>query len=503
MTQLTKNLIEADSQEPLHRRVREAILRDLREGSLRPGDRLPPTRTLAQRLGVNRGTVHTAYDGLVRDGILAAHVGRGTFVAEVLPAEVFGTGAEPGEFRWRDHFAGIEPPVRDALPAPASVEAAFHRNVPDPALFPAEQFRAALSAVLAEEGAPLLSYAPVEGHPDFVTFLLAYLRERRGVIARPEEVLIANGSAQALDLIARAFLRPGDTVAVEEPSYSGALELFRACGARLVGIPVDEEGVRPPETEAVLSRERPKLFYLMPTFHNPTGRSLGADRRARIVEIARRAAVPLVEDDFDAELFYDAPPPAPLKSLPGSDGVIYIGTPSKMLFPGLRIGWVAAAPAVIERLGRIKQIADLSSSQLLQAALVRFARDGELDRHTEMVRRVYAERRNALLAALARWMPKGTAWTRPQGGMSLLVTLPEPAESLRVLREAAAESVLFSPGGWFFLENGSRHLRLCFGTTPVDRIEAGIERLARAVRRVLAEGGERERRRPEPVLPPV
>ncbi len=489
-------------------RLQAEILRRIRLGLLRPGDRLPPTRRLAAELGVNRGTVTAAYQDLRAAGVLAGHVGRGTFVDRELSLTALGP-AEPtgGRFRWSDHFAGFDPPreetsLRQAARAADGDVISFAGGVPDPSLFPTEAFRKALNAVLRESGSALLAYGAPEGHAEFLSFLRGYL-SARGVVAQDDELLVVNGSQQAVDLVARAFLRPGDTVVVEEPSYYGAIELFQGYGARLVSVPLDAEGIVLEATEAVLARERPKLVYVMPTFQNPTGGVMSPARREALVALSTRYEIPVVEDDFDGELYYDGPPPAPLKALPGSAGVIYVGTPSKMLFPGLRIGWIAAPAPVVARLGRIRRMADLSGSPLLQAALARFAGGGGLERHMAVVREAYAGRVARLTGALERHMPPGTRWTRPRGGLSLLVTLPEGLDSGELLPDAARTGVLFSPGRLFYLNDGRRHLRLSFGNVPTGRVEDGVRRLAEVIRRAQARTAAGPESLRDVALPPV
>jgi 2-aminoadipate transaminase len=235
--------------------------------------------------------------------------------------------------------------------------------------------------------------------------------------------------------------------------------------------------------ERVLERHGPKLFYCQPTCHNPTGLGMAADTRRRLLAAAARHQVPIVEDGFDGSLYYGARPPGPLKAQDVDGVVIYIGTFSKILFPGLRLGWLVAPPPVIERLQAAKQLADLHTSALIQAAVHRFCERRLLDRHAARVAREYRRRREMLLAALGRRMPKGTTWTQPTGGFSLFVTLPEGLMASRLLPLALEHGVAFTPGDAFFLGGGdTRTLRLSFSSIPTDQIDRGVQRLAEAIR---------------------
>jgi DNA-binding transcriptional MocR family regulator len=510
MPNIANFALDRETPGSLKEKLRGEILRQIRLGIMRPGDRLPPSRRLADDLSVNRGTVSAVYDELVDEGVLDSHVGRGTFVTADLSLDILGPAEiQNGEFRWRDHFTRFAEPSRERAFL-TEVEGrergsmiSFVGMVPDESLFPTEPFRKALNAVLKSEGAGLLSYGPPEGHDGFLGFLRDYLARTRGVQVEENQVLAVNGSQQALDLIGRAFLRPGDTVLVEEPSYYGALEIFKGYGARFVGVPVDGHGIRVEGMESILARERPKLIYVMPTFQNPTGVTLSPARREALVQLATRYEVPLIEDDFDGELYYDAPPPPALKTQPDSDAVIYIGTPSKILFPGLRIGWVAASEPVVRHLSRIKQVADLSGSQLLQAALARFAQSGALATHMTRVRETYGDRARKLHLALERHMPPGVTWTRPQGGLSILVSLPGGLDASDLMEDAAAAGVLYTPGRMLFVGDGAAHLRLTFGKVPTDEVDEGVRRLARVIRRALGRRSERPRSHRRRTLPPV
>ena len=498
---------------PLARQIQAHLERLVREGLLPPGSKLPATRELADELGVNRATVVLAYEELVAAGWARARVGQGTFVAE-RPTERAEVEAAPrrrvAAIEWSEIFSrsaqiiGAEDERRRNRAAPNTGGAgviSFAGGMPDSALFPTDAFRRALNDVIRREGEALLQYYPVAGYPPLRRYLSTYLL-RFGLEASPDEILIVNGSQQGFDLIARTLVDPGDSVAIEQPTYPRAMQVFRSFGAQLIVVPWDDEGPRPDVFERVLERHGPKLFYCQPTCHNPTGLGMAGDTRRRLLAAAARHHVPIVEDGFDGSLYYGARPPGPLKAQDADGVVIYIGTFSKILFPGLRLGWLVAPPPVIERLQAAKQLADLHTSALIQAAVHRFCERRLLDRHAARVAREYRRRREMLLAALARRMPKGTTWTQPTGGFSLLLTLPEGLTASRLLPMALEHGVTFTPGDAFWLNGDeSRALRLSFSSIPTEQIERGVQRLAEAIR-----AGQRRHPRtsaPERVAVPV
>jgi DNA-binding transcriptional MocR family regulator len=333
-----------------------------------------------------------------------------------------------------------------------------------------------------EEGAALLQYSPTGGYPPLLRYLSSYLL-RFGVEADPEEILIVNGSQQGFDLIARTLLDPGDVVAIEQPTYPRAMEVFRASGAQLLAVPWDPAGPRVELLERLLERHAVKFFYCQPSAHNPTGRRVDEKTARRLLEVASRAQVPIVEDGFDVSLDYGRRPPVPLRALDRDGLVLYIGTFSKILFPGLRLGWLVAPRPVVERLAAAKQLADLHTSPLIQAAVHRFCEGRLLDRHLARVTAEYGRRRDALLAALRRRMPDTAAWTEPTGGFSLLLTLPPGLDASELLPRALEAGVAFTPGSAFFVDGGGQEtLRLSFSAVPPARIDEGVRRLADLIR---------------------
>jgi DNA-binding transcriptional MocR family regulator len=273
-------------------------------------------------------------------------------------------------------------------------------------------------------------------------------------------------------------------VVVEDPTYSGALALFRMLGARLLPVPMDDDGLDVDHLAGLLARERPRLVYTIPTFHNPTGQTLSAARRIRLLEVCGAAGVPVVEDDSDGELRFEGSEQMPLAALPQAHGVIYMGTFSKLFFPGLRLGWVLAEGPVIQRLEATKRVTDLHTPPLLQAAMARFAASDVCQEICDEVRLRYRSRRDAMLAALEEEMPAGTSWTRPDGGLSLMMDLPVGMDAGDLLPRAVDQGVVFAPGRLFSPGRAGHHrMRLAYGNVEEDEITTGISRLAVAVRR--------------------
>jgi 2-aminoadipate transaminase len=496
---------------PLARQIQLHLERLISQRLLSPGVKLPATRDLARELGVNRTTVALAYDELVAAGWARAHVGQGTFVADQVPAPAETRRPASPRFDWTGFLSkSAQVIAADArrqlaysqVPRIAPGAISFAGGMPDATLFPTDAFRRVLNRVIRDDGRELLQYYPARGYPPLREYLAGYLL-RFGLEVRPDEILIVNGSQQGFDLVARTLLDPGDFVAIEQPSYPRAMRVFRAYGAQLLPVPMVDGGLDVQYLERLLERQSPKLVYCQPSAHNPTGLSMPAGARQQLLEVATRHRLPVVEDGFDGTLYYGERPPAPLKALDVSGVVIYIGTFSKILFPGLRLGWMVAAPELIERLEMAKDLADIHTSPILQAGVFHFCRQRLLERHQARVLRESARRRNALLAALSRKMPAGVSWTESQGGFSLLVTLPDGMDATTLLERAIARGVAFAPGNAFFVDGGGENtLRLSFSAIPVSQIEEGVKRLADTIRETQRQP-ERAARAVQPSVPLV
>lgn len=369
----------------------------------------------------------------------------------------------------------------------------FAGGLPAPELFPVEQIAAAAARVLAERPHTALQYSTTEGDPELREMLVRHLG-RYGITARAENVLVTSGSQQALDLVGKLLLDPGDLVVVEEPTYLGALQAFNAYQPHYLTIPMDDEGVELEKLEEAL-RAGPKFLYLLPNFQNPAGVTMSLARRERVVELASHYGVPIVEDDPYGQLRYEGehlPPIVHLDAeLRGGNGggpldgdVIYLGTLSKTMAPGLRIGWVVAPVEVIQRLVQVKQGTDLHTSSFDQMVAYEAAHGGFVDRHVRKLRAAYGERRDVMLDALATCFPPGSTWTRPAGGLFLWATLPAGMDSRDALKLAVEAKVAYVPGHPFHANGGGeRTMRLNFSYCPPDTIREGIRRLGEAIAR--------------------
>jgi len=372
----------------------------------------------------------------------------------------------------------------------------FAGGLPAPEVFPVAEIAASSARVLRDHGARALQYGPTEGYLP-LRRMIARHTDRYGIQISPDNVLITSGSQQALDLIGKLFINPGDRVLVESPTYLGALQAWNAYGAEYVPVPVDDNGMVPEALEAAM-RSGPKFIYVLPNFQNPSGVTLSLERRRRLVELAERYGVPIVEDDPYGQLRYEdehLPPVVVLDDARSAarngtyqGNVIYLSTFSKILAPGLRLAWVIAPPQVIDKLVTAKQGMDLHTAIFNQMVVHDAASGGFLDRHIVTIRRTYKERRDVMLAALAEHAPPGVTWTRPQGGLFLWMTLPAHVCSQEVFRAAVEHDVAFVPGAPFHPCGGGHNtMRLNFSYADPERIREGIARLGRVLEEAVHE----------------
>lgn len=479
---------------PMYQQIFDQIASRIRSGAFPAGYRLPPTRSLAADLGTHRNTVVRAYAELEAAGFLSSTVGRGTFVkawrgGEATPADATSERTLP----WSSLLstASRSEPIRRFLryrrnPAPKDVIDLTKMQPPED-LLPTDLFRRCLEHALKGNADKVLGYAPKDGFRSLRARIVEDLA-RRGVPAPVEDVLVTTGSQQGIDLVARALLDPGDVVLTHAATYAGALQVFAASRAHVVGVPSDGEG---PDLEALrrLGARRPKLLYLMPNHANPTGACMSRARRASVLAWARDAQVAVIEDDYAADLELEgAPLPPALRAL--DPDVIHIGTFSKRLIPALRIGYVVAPAELKPHLVAMKHTTDLGCSALHQLALAEFLDRGYLVAHLNRIQPAYRARRDALLDALRARLPNEIRWQRPTRGLSIWLELPPHVDPERVFEEGKRKKVLVAPGHHYAVDDQTQPgVRLNFCWEPEERLRQGAERVATAIEATL--GGDR------------
>ncbi|MDR5738851.1 PLP-dependent aminotransferase family protein [Caballeronia sp. LZ016] len=356
----------------------------------------------------------------------------------------------------------------------------FAGGLPSPATFPVEQMRHASERILHDQPAAALQYSATEGFMPLREWVAARYSVN-GATIRPTQVLITTGSQQALDLLGKVLVDPGSRVLVETPTYLGALQSFSMFEPAYVQVPTDESGLIPERLDAALVANA-RLLYAQPNFQNPTGRRLPLERRRALAAFAKQAAFPVIEDDPYGALDYaGAPLPTLLSMAP--DHIVHLGSFSKVLAPGLRVGYIIAPEALHFKLVQAKQATDLHTPSLTQRIVHEVVKDGFLDHHVPTIRALYRDQCAAMLAALERHMPAGVEWNRPEGGMFVWVKLPQHIDSMKLLEQALAQNVAFVPGGPFFANQAEHNtMRLSFVTVPPATIDEGVAKLGALIR---------------------
>lgn len=373
--------------------------------------------------------------------------------------------------------------IREILKVTAQPDViSFAGGLPAPELFPIEAISRAAQTVLASGGSSALQYGESEGFMPLREWIATEMN-RRGVKVAATDVLITTGSQQVLDLVGKTFLNPGDVVLTENPTYLAAIQAFQSMEAKFVPVPTDENGLVPEAIPELIRQHRPKFLYTIPNFQNPTGVTLPAARRHKLAAIAAEHNLTILEDDPYGQLRYRGVDVPPVKHWDTTGRVLYASTFSKIIAPGLRTGWVVAAPDVFSRLLMLKQASDLHTSSFDQRVAHTYLTQADSMAHVAIIRQAYGERFGVMDAALREQMPAGFSWTHPEGGMFLWITGPAELDGMALLERAIARKVAFVPGRDFFPGNGGKnHLRLNFSNSTPARIREGVQRLATLVR---------------------
>jgi len=483
-------LVTLDGHGALYQQVYEALRGAILSGRLLPGTRLPSTRALAGDLHVSRNTILLAYDQLYSEGYVEGRQGSGTYVATDLPEDLQSpepmrpkraakSAAARKLSEYGERIAGMNWVARTgASPDRPELKYDFRYGLPDVESFPKEVWRRIVARRARGANPVSCGYSAPEGVPELRTAIAGYLERSRGVVCRPDQVLIVTGSQQALDLTARVMLNPGDTLLMEEPHYVGARMVFLAGGARIVTAPVDSDGI---VTDAVTRHANVRLVYTTPSHQFPTGAILSLPRRLALLAWAVQECAYIVEDDYDSEFRYDTRPVPAMQGLDTGDRVIYLGTFSKVLFPGLRVGYMVVPDTLLEAFRRAKWLTDRGTPTLEQEALADFIAEGYFERYLRRARSRNAERRAALLDALAEHFGERVEVVGENAGIHVLVWLRGvPMSRVPSLIERAAKAGVGVYGTATTYLEAPREAALLMGYAALSerQIRAGIRGLA-------------------------
>jgi GntR family transcriptional regulator / MocR family aminotransferase len=468
--------------------IARSLAADIRRGRLRPGQRLPGSRKLAATLNVHRNTVLAALSELAAEGWIETAAGRGTFVMRNVP------DSRGRPFSRRLLRIGSRTPPTISLPLP-SAPAAYRppllppgalnlsSGAPDLRLVPARAIGRAYRRALAQRGAELLGYGDPEGLPELRSALAAMLASTRGLSVTAADVLITRGSQMALGLVARALLQPGDVVAAEELGYRPAWEAFRSAGAAVVPVAVDRDGIDVRALKALAQQRTLRAIYVTPHHQYPTTVPLSPERRIELLELARTAKIAIIEDDYDHEFQYDGRPLLPLASADHAGVVVYIGTLSKVLAPGLRIGYIAASRQILASVGDLRSLLDTQGDRAVEAAVAALMEEGELQRHIARMRRIYANRREILAASLRRTFGDQVEFAQAPGGMALWVHLLMSIDIDAWSRRSIQHGVSWHPGKRYAFDGQPRpYARMSFAWLNEHELPEAVTRMARAMR---------------------
>ena len=483
MPELTLSLPAADL--PIYLRLARALVADVRRGRLRPGERLPGSRALATQLGVHRNTVLAALEELRAEGWIEARAGSGTFVCAELPEPEAPRGksrSAVGAFHLRPppSLPGGDLPDPTEAPPPGALVLAG--GLPDLRLLPVQELARELRRAMGRHGPAVLGYGDPAGLPRLRGALADLLRARRGIAAGPSSVLVTRGSQQGLYLAAQILVRPGDRVAVEALGYRPAWHALALAGAELVPLAVDAEGLSVVALEAALAQGPLRAVYLTPQHQFPTMAVLPAARRLRLLELARQHRFVVIEDDYDHEFHYEGAPVLPLAASDPAGSVVYVGTLSKVLAPGLRLGFVVAGEALIAAMAVRRRVIDRQGDQATEEAIARLIEDDTIPRHIRRMRRIYAQRRQVVVEAVRRDLAGVVDPRPPPGGLALWPAVDPAVDVVAWAGRAREAGVVFEPGRSFHLHDAPQAaFRLGFGCLEPEELREAVRRLARAL----------------------
>ncbi len=477
--------LNRDAKIPLYIQVKNGIEELIKKGLLKPDTKLPSTRELSGSLGVSRNTIIQGYEQLEVEGYVYSGVGRGTFVHEYGKIQNdSGYKNHFSQFSFKGYFSTVW--ARSYTSAVLSIEKlwevnstsnviSFESDNMDQTYFPAEDFKDSFLSAFRRYGTSLLGAGSSKGFPPLLDYLTSFMA-RRGIQVKAENILISSGIQQGLSIIGKLFIDPGDTVLLENLTYPGALSVFRSLQANCIGVPLDSDGIRLDIMENVLRRRKAKILYTIPTFQNPLGCTLPIERRQKLVELCRKYNIIVIEDDYAHELSFDGKQMLPLKSWDENGSILYMGSFSETLFPGIRLSWILAPKEIIRKLSVLKKSTDLYTNLILQAAVLEFLQRGFFDKQLKKKRNLLKERNNVVLNALAQYFPVKTSAPHAAGGQFLWVELPGGVDAVDLLIKSRQKGVVFAPDRFFSVEEWEKSgFQIAYGGIDEEKIRNGIK----------------------------
>jgi DNA-binding transcriptional MocR family regulator len=476
---------------PVYKQVIQGIIARIDDGTLAVGTRLPPTRRLCETLGINRSTAYRAYQELIALGYIESQPGSYTTVRKRVKIATGDPGDEKSLISWNkvstsssrrlyQKYVTHAPEYETGEPSDV---VNLSRLYIEERLFPINHFRRCLNQVLSDDGSRLFGYGDIAGYAP-LRETIARRMQTHGITVSADNILMTHGAQQALELIVKLLAESGKKVVVESPTYSNVIPLLEFCRASILKVPMRDDGMDLDALERILRKHQPAFIYTMPNFHNPTGITTSQAHRERLLSLCERYRTPVVEDGFEEELKYFGKSVLPIKSMDHHQTVIYVGTFSKVLFPGLRTGWIAADRECVRRLGVIKRFSDLSENMVIQAAMALFLSEGYYDLHVRRIHSAYRQKMALALTAMEKILPAGVTWTKPDGGYTIWVTAGKPYKDDRTLDELMRKhGVLVSPGRFFFCGSSPRrYFRISIANSSREEIGEGIIRFGRLLR---------------------
>jgi len=482
--------IDRQSPEPLYKQITEEIKTLIDQGVIGTNMPLPSTRRLAKKMGINRSTVIRAYEELHALGYLKSTPGS-YYKIQKRRREVEYNPERKSLIDWEKYSNNQSREIYEIF-LRYSPESPLHTKFKpnasniseldlDPRVYPMDEFRRCVNQVLLENGSESLEYGTHKGYKPLRQTIAKRLR-LHSIAVSEEEILITNGAQQAIDLIIRMFASPDRKVAVEAPTYANILPIIQFNGVKTQEIPMREDGMDLDYLEKVMGKEELSFIYTIPNFQNPTGITTSHQHRERLLNICLNHEVPLVEDGFEEDMKYYGKVPLPIKSIDERNIVIYLGTFSKALFPGLRIGWITADKRCIDRITAIKRFSDLSSGNLVQMVLHEFLKKGYYDLQIRRLHRIFRKRMQVALKTMEECFPRTVSWTRPSGGYTIWVKIPKKLTEIELHEFMSEYSVIVSPGSYYFpKKRSSGYFRISIAKSNEEEIKKGVARLGKAL----------------------